>query len=141
MTLDIEAELIMRAERLWLELVRSLPYQGRNNYKQYAKLRHRIEDELAACYLLGKQEEAELAGRFVCVDCFVDTSSAAAGEYYTVSDELWARTGLGPHDGMLCLRRLERRTGHLLSDADFEALRPSDEAWERHLKARAGHTG
>jgi hypothetical protein len=132
MTLDVEAELLLRSERLWLEIMRAIPAQGRRNYRRFVSLRHRIEDELSACYRLGEEQEHEQQHRFICIDCFTDTS--ASGEYYTVDDALWQASGGG--DRMLCLRCLEQRTGHLLSDDDFEALRPSPEAWARHLKAR-----
>jgi hypothetical protein len=70
--------------------------------------------------------------RFRCVDCCVDT----IGEYYMVRNELWAASGLGPNDGMLCLADLERRIGRVLTLEDFTAVCPSRVAWERHLAAR-----
>jgi hypothetical protein len=71
--------------------------------------------------------------RFRCVDCEFDTLDQ---QYYMVSDELWARTGLGPQDGMLCLACFERRSGHRLQAIDFTAMRPSAEGWQRHIRAR-----
>jgi hypothetical protein len=69
---------------------------------------------------------------FRCVDCGEDKD----GEYYMVADELWAASGLGPDDGMLCLVCLERRIGRRLAIGDFTALCPTTAAWQRHLAAR-----
>jgi hypothetical protein len=79
-------------------------------------------------------DEPVIDTRFRCVDCGKDTGWS--GEYYSVSDEVWAASGLGRHDGMLCLLDLERRIGRLLTPGDFEAMYPSKEAWQRHLAAR-----
>ena len=67
-----------------------------------------------------------------CVDCGKDKP----GEYYMVKAEVWAASGLGPHDGRLCLADLERRIGRELTGEDFTALWPTLEAWERHVAAR-----
>ena len=69
--------------------------------------------------------------RFRCVDCGKDTFE---GEYYTVTDEVWAAGGLAPHGGMLCLADLERRIGRWLTFDDFTALVPRD--WRQHVAAR-----
>jgi hypothetical protein len=65
-----------------------------------------------------------------CVDCRENAG------YYMVSDELWAASGLKPHDGMLCLSCLEQRIGQPLTLDDFTAIVPSQEAWERHVAQR-----
>lgn len=52
-----------------------------------------------------------------CVDCDVDT--LLIGEYYMVKSEVWALTGLGPHDGMLCITCLENRIDRQLTSKDF----------------------
>jgi len=36
-----------------------------------------------------------------------------------LTDPVWAQTGLGPHDGLLCLDCIERRIGRLLRYTDF----------------------
>jgi hypothetical protein len=72
---------------------------------------------------------------FRCVDCAKDTSNS--GEYYSVSKEVWAASGLAPDGGMLCLRCLEKRIGRELNGEDFTAMWPNPDAWERHLAARA----
>jgi hypothetical protein len=77
--------------------------------------------------------EIDPTGR--CVDCGVNTL-AADGEYYMVSDELWAAAGMGKPGGMLCLECLERRIGRPLAMEDFTAMVPSREAWRRHLARR-----
>ena len=78
--------------------------------------------------------DAEIDMRCRCVDCGEDKE----GEYYMVADEVWAASGLGKNDGMLCLGCLERRIGRELVPEDFTALWPSDAAWQRHLAARTG---
>jgi hypothetical protein len=70
--------------------------------------------------------DPEIDTKFHCVDCGKCTSSS--GEYYMVREEIWAASGLGPHDGMLCLLDLERRIGRELSIDDFAAVVPSLEA-------------
>lgn len=71
--------------------------------------------------------EAWSRARFMCVDCGKDT---CGGEYYMVSSELWAASGLGPTGGMLCLADLERRIGRPLAYSDFTAIVPRD--WHRN---------
>ena len=75
--------------------------------------------------------EPEVQTRFRCVDCGEDKK----GEYYGVLEDVWAASGLGPNDGMLCLACLERGIGRLLTEADF-VMMPYAGAWERHLAAR-----
>jgi hypothetical protein len=79
-------------------------------------------------------DEPEVDTRFRCVDCGVDTHNS--GEYYSVSDEVWAASGLAPNDGMLCLADLERRIGRELILDDFTAMVPRLDAWERHVATR-----
>lgn len=60
--------------------------------------------------------------RDTCVDCGVRTCPVeleASWEYYMVLPEVWAASGLGSHDGMLCLDCLETRLGRPLTGADF----------------------
>jgi len=78
--------------------------------------------------------EPEVDRTFHCVDCGKCTSSS--GEYYMVYDDVWAASGLGGNDGMLCLHCLEQRIGRDLSFDDFTAICPSREAWARHLAQR-----
>lgn len=93
--------------------------------------------EDAITFLDGLAEDATNAVidlRFHCVDCDKDTGG---GEYYMVSDEVWAASGLEPHGGMLCLRCLERRIGREINGDDFTAVCPSRKVWEKHVGARA----
>ena len=91
------------------------------SFDTFAELRQLyIEDGMS-------EEEAEACARaesrrWHCRDCDIDT--IAAGEYYTVSEELWASSGLGPEDGMLCLDCLEQRIGRPLIIEDFTGLVP-----------------
>lgn len=55
-----------------------------------------------------------------CVDCRVDT--ILAQEYYMVNSDVWALTGLGTYDGMLCISCLEKRIGRALCSQDFPDL-------------------
>lgn len=54
---------------------------------------------------------------FMCQDCTTDTLELS--EYYAVTDGVWAATGFGSDDGMLCVGCLEHRLGRKLSAADF----------------------
>jgi hypothetical protein len=78
--------------------------------------------------------DPEIDTTFHCADCGRCTSPL--GQYYVVGDDLWAASGLGPHDGMLCLRCLEQRIGRALTLADFTAIMPSREGWQRHAASR-----
>lgn len=68
-------------------------------------------------------EQAELDDwlsdpHWLCVDC--STHTGAIGEYYMVTDALWARHGV--QRGMLCLMCLESRVGRRLVPSDFPWL-------------------
>jgi hypothetical protein len=78
--------------------------------------------------------DEEIARRFLCVDCGADTD--ATGEYYMVSDDLWAATQMAPNGGMLCLDCLEKRTGRPLILDDFTAVAPKEKAWMLHNMCR-----
>jgi hypothetical protein len=54
-----------------------------------------------------------------------------------IPDELWAKTGLGPHDGMLCLHCLEKRVGRRIEFRDFIAVLPRAADWDRYVKGAA----
>jgi hypothetical protein len=51
----------------------------------------------------------ELRKRTCCHDCGRDT--VAIGHWYVVHDHVWAASGLGPADGVLCLACLQQRLG------------------------------
>lgn len=53
---------------------------------------------------------------YKCVDCGVCTKH---DEYYMVHPEIWAKSGVGPDDGMLCVKDLETRIGRTLTKYDF----------------------
>lgn len=57
-----------------------------------------------------------MSARFKCVDCAHDTMQ---NEYYMVTDEVWAQSGLDKRDGMLCIGCLEGRIGRELVPSDF----------------------
>jgi len=84
--------------------------------------------------LLERYGQGIKRGRFGCVACGKDTNKS--GEYYMVRDKVWAASGLGPHDGMLCLRCLERRIGREINIEDFAAQCPTLKAWNKHVAAR-----
>ena len=70
----------------------------------------------------GAFERQHPAQRGVCVDCGyvvrgVDWKDMH--EYYNVHDDVWAASGLGPKDGMLCIGCLEDRIGRLMNKDDF----------------------
>jgi hypothetical protein len=60
-----------------------------------------------------------MAREFDCFDCGQDTGEYGLNEYYAVHNHVWALTGLGPEDGLLCVGCLERRIGRQLSGGDF----------------------
>jgi hypothetical protein len=74
------------------------------------------------------QKEVELAEKrlndfmFGCIDCGINTNRI--GEYYVVSDSVWAEAIGNPSpdglDGMLCIGCLEKRIGRRLRPCDFE---------------------
>ena len=76
------------------------------------------------------EDEARYYPRFFCLDCGADTHES--GEYYMVSDDVWAASGLAPNDGMLCLTCLERRIKRPLTRKDFTCVWPTIAAWERY---------
>jgi hypothetical protein len=43
-------------------------------------------------------------------------------EYYMVHDDLWARSGMKPHDGQLCIGCLEDSLGRRLVPGDFTSV-------------------
>ena len=55
-----------------------------------------------------------------CVDCGIHTGLHE--EYYMVHDSVWKLSGLGDHDGMLCIACLEDRIGRDLTPDDFPVL-------------------
>ena len=54
---------------------------------------------------------------FLCIDCSCDTLDGQ--EYYMLTDATWAKTGLGPSGGMLCIGCCEKRIKRRLIAADF----------------------
>lgn len=60
---------------------------------------------------------------FDCEDCGINTSALGIDEYYMVHDEVWAQTGLGGDDGMLCLVCIEARIGRNLEASDFTNIK------------------
>jgi hypothetical protein len=83
--------------------------------------------------LRDRAEQEAVARRFLCIDC---GKSTLGGEYYMVGDDLWAASGVAPNGGMLCLACLETRIRRPLTIADFTAILPSAECWERHVALR-----
>jgi len=64
----------------------------------------------------------------ICVDCGIDTcprtgkrGSRRKGrwEYYMVHNAVWAKAGMEPDGGHLCIGCLERRLGRMLRPRDF----------------------
>ena len=66
-----------------------------------------------------------------CKFCGMDVTD----EQYQVHDYIWAMTGLGPMDGMLCVGCIETSIGRQLQQEDFTRLSLSEEATDR-LKSR-----
>jgi hypothetical protein len=54
----------------------------------------------------------------MCDGCGRDTVTPPF-EWYTVKDHIWAETGLGTHDAVLCVGCLEQRLGRQLHPEDF----------------------
>jgi hypothetical protein len=67
---------------------------------------------------MSRKSRRWLWARTRCADCGIDV--AAAGQRYMLRDEVWAATGLGPGDGVLCLRDVEQRLGRPLQCEDFK---------------------
>lgn len=63
-----------------------------------------------------------MARDFDCLDCGQDTGEFGLNEYYAVHNDVWAQTGLGPEDGLLCIGCLEQRIERQLTAADFPAV-------------------
>jgi hypothetical protein len=63
-------------------------------------------------------DPAMLAQRVSCVDC--QRNTAEIGHWYMLHDHVWAGTGLGPEDGVLCLGCLQQRLGRWLRYTDFK---------------------
>lgn len=72
--------------------------------------------------VLNDQREECLDSFCHCHDCKRDTIDI--GHYYMVHDDVWAASGLGKCDGMLCLDCLQGRIGRWLTIEDF---RPTDD--------------
>lgn len=101
--------------------------------RRCTEVRHEKKRRLSRAEQRWQAEEEAAKRRFLCVDCSKNT---LGGEYYMVSDDLWAASGVAPNGGMLCLACLERRIGRPLMFDDFTATRPSRECWERHVASR-----
>lgn len=54
--------------------------------------------------------------QYPCLDCDYNT---LPDEYYSVDDRVWEQTGLGSHDGFLCIGCIEARIGRRLKPYDF----------------------
>jgi hypothetical protein len=110
-----------------------------DKFNEYARKKGLRQDDLGLPAEWDEHEicdhDPEICQRFRCVDCGKDVGNS--GEYFMVSDEVWAASGLAPNGGMLCLRCLERRIGRELTEDDFTAVWPLLQAWESHLAARA----
>ncbi|HUE34155.1 MAG TPA: hypothetical protein VMQ38_15035 [Mycobacterium sp.] len=65
----------------------------------------------------------------VCVDCEVETMPTEwprRAEFYIVTDEVWAASGITPTGGCLCVGCLEARIGRQLTPADFTDVPVND---------------
>jgi hypothetical protein len=69
-----------------------------------------------------------------CADCGVDV--VTIGHWYMVSTEVWAASGLGPDDGVLCLVCLERRLGRPLGQRDFQLTTRANDGWMWRYRGR-----
>jgi hypothetical protein len=87
-----------------------------------ARMRRRVALRLARHLDESLHDVAERIGRwlmryeFRCLDCGIDIGGA---DYYMVHDDVWAESGLGKDDGMLCRRCLAQRLGRRLTPDDF----------------------
>jgi hypothetical protein len=54
----------------------------------------------------------------------IEQSIDANSEVYTVSDAVWARAGMEPMGGCLCIGCLEKRIGRKLKPKDFDHSSP-----------------
>jgi hypothetical protein len=104
----------------------------------------------------GKSRKRSIATRvreidrlgLLCHDCGVNT--LVLGEYYMISDELWARAwgdtvcqprGRAlPGDELLCLVCLQRRVGRQIEWSDFTAVVPQSLKRTRAFATPSGET-
>jgi hypothetical protein len=82
---------------------------------------------------------------FECMGCGIDT--AAIGEYYMVTDKLWAKAARAHASiddrGMLCIGCLEKAIGRTLTRSDFKNV-PLNYMWpsqSARLRERLGFIG
>jgi hypothetical protein len=82
---------------------------------------------------------------FECMGCGIDT--AAIGEYYMVTDKLWAKAARAHASiddrGMLCIGCLEHAIGRTLLRSDFKDV-PLNYMWPNQsarLRERLGFIG
>jgi hypothetical protein len=80
-------------------------------------------DDLTPYEDMTPEEKEVYRDRFFCADC--GECTFCTGEYYMVSNALWAAAGMKPDGGMLCLACLECRIGRKLTGDDFTAVFPS----------------
>ena len=87
------------------------------------------------CLLDQEQEQCDCGTRdpvdytdAYCVDCGTDTLplSGDRAEFYIVTAEVWAASGLAPNGGCLCVGCLEKRIGRQLTAADFPDAKVND---------------
>jgi hypothetical protein len=71
-------------------------------------------------------QRAFINNHFLCVDCAVNTYDAY--EYYMVNNSVWARAGMHPNGGMLCIGCLEQRLKRTLTYRDFARV-PLNTDW------------
>lgn len=60
-----------------------------------------------------------------CLGCGLDTVTAR--EYYMLRDHVWAETGVGPQEGVLCIGCVEGRLGPRLNRWDFTSAPVNDD--------------
>jgi len=75
----------------------------------------------AECIFRGTAIRRVTCEEDVCIDCHMQVRGGEYGdvhEYYNVHDDVWAQSGLGPDDGMLCIGGLEKRIGRELKADD-----------------------
>ncbi len=65
----------------------------------------------------------EYRARGICLDCGRDTlPDGGRGEFFQLQTDVWRKTGVGKHGGMLCVGCCEARLGRRLEPDDFEDL-------------------
>ena len=67
-----------------------------------------------------------------CLGCGLDT--VAAREYYLLHDDVWAQTGIGPSEGVLCIGCVEGHIGRRLNRWDFASAPVNDERVSTHSR-------